>query len=149
MQTFLKRAENPLIWAQVAVCLVMADLVMRGFHIARHIFIAGSRILVTDHQGGVAGLDVIPLGLDGTPPDPQDYETMAVVYRDGRICYGGRNSFIDPEPVVDEPTAADVEGEQDGVAVLTASEVVAGEIEDDQAPSLLDYENADPNDGGH
>lgn len=106
MQAFLARAQDPRTFASVAVLLVMADLIMRGFDVARDVFIAGPRILVTDRSGG-RYLDVVPIGLDGRFLDPQEYEAMAGVYNDGRIVYGGRDCFIETTspPAEEEPTA--------------------------------------------
>jgi hypothetical protein len=113
MRAFLSRAVEPRAFAEVSICLVMADLIMRGYDIARHVFVSGPRILVTDNE--VARyIDVVPIGLNGHFPNPQEFEMMAGVYRDGRIVYAGRNCFIegagvdlpvapdDGEPVVDE-----------------------------------------------
>jgi hypothetical protein len=122
MQAFLAPAlSDPRIFSSVAVLLVMADILMRGFSVARDAFIAGPRILVTDHEIG-RYLDVVPIGLDGRFPDPQDYEAMAGVYQDGRIVYGGRACFIETASPASEDAAAEesvgpseVDGEEPAV----------------------------------
>jgi hypothetical protein len=90
---FLTPAADPRVFAEVATLLVMADLIMRGFRIGREMFRAGSHILVLDEKG-MCTLTVIPIGQSGTFPDPQEYEAMAAVYRDGRIAYGGRVPLV-------------------------------------------------------
>jgi hypothetical protein len=90
---FLTPAVDPRVFAEVATLLVMADLIMRGFRIGRELFRAGSHILVLDEKG-MCTLTVIPIGQSGTFPDPQEYEAMAAVYRDGRIAYGGRVPLV-------------------------------------------------------
>jgi hypothetical protein len=119
MRAFLAPAvPDPRTFSSIAVLLVMADLLMRGFSVARDAFIAGPRILVTDHEIG-RYLDVVPIGLDGRFPDPQDYESMAGVYQDGRIVYGGRACFIETasQPPEDASSAesvgpSEVDGEE-------------------------------------
>jgi hypothetical protein len=114
MRAWLARASDPRIFAEVAICLVMADLLMRGFEVARSLFLAGPRILVTDHEGG-RFVDVVPIGLEGHFPDPNDYTTMAGVYLDGRIIYAGRDNFIGPSPEIElvggEPALLEESGE--------------------------------------
>jgi hypothetical protein len=120
MKEFLMRATDPRVFAEVAVLLVMADLIMRGYRVARHWFISGPRIVVTDELSGIGCVDVVPVGLDGHFPDPNDFETMAGVYHDGRIVYAGRNPFVEPpsalEPVEQE---ADVVPPEEAAPVET------------------------------
>jgi hypothetical protein len=102
LQEFLFRAGDPRVFAEAAILLVMADLVIRGFRVGRGLFQTGSRILVTDDQDAVCFLDVIPISLDGTFPNPDEYASMAAVYRDGRIVYGGKHPIVVEKDVPDE-----------------------------------------------
>lgn len=82
--------------ARVGLCLVMADLSIRGYQLAGDIFGATSRLIVHDNMG-VTFLDVFVIGDNGYFPPPEDYESVAFVYRDGRIVYGGREPLIPEE----------------------------------------------------
>jgi hypothetical protein len=121
MREFISRAQEPRTFTEVAILLVMADLRMRGFRIARDFFISGPRILVNDNEGACF-LDVVPIGLDGHFPDPQEYDSMAGVYRDGSILYGGRNPLVPAEPRPTAIAASTVDGKQEAAASDTPEE---------------------------
>lgn len=93
LREFLFRAGEPRTFAEAAILLVMADLVIRGFRVGRDLFQGGSRILVMDHEGSCY-LDVVPISSEGSFPNPEEFVAMAAVYRDGRIVYGGRNPIV-------------------------------------------------------
>jgi hypothetical protein len=95
---FFAPAIDPCVFSEVAVLYVMADLIIRGFRIAREFYRTGSHLLVLDGEGGICALTVIPVNRDGTFPDPLEFESMAAVYRDGRIAYGGRMPLVPPAP---------------------------------------------------
>jgi hypothetical protein len=90
---FLDRAQDPLVFAQVAILLVVMDLTCRGFHVALDLFLHGSNIIVHDGVNLIA-LTVLPISDAGYLPPDDQYERMAAVYRDGRIKYGGRDSLV-------------------------------------------------------
>jgi len=96
VKDLLARASDPRTRARVGLCLVMADLSIRGFQIATDLFGATSRLIVHD-GAGVAFLDVFMLPDSGYFPPPDDYNSVALVYRDGRIAYAGRQPLIESE----------------------------------------------------
>lgn len=93
LRQFLLPATDPRIFAEVATCLVMADLIMRGFRVGREMFRGGGSVLVADDLG-VCQLTVVTISFSGTFPDLQQFEAAAAVYRDGRIYYGGKNPIV-------------------------------------------------------
>jgi hypothetical protein len=95
---FFAPAVDPCVFAEAAVLYVMADLIIRGFRVAREFYRTASNILVLDDQGGICSLTVVTVNLNGTFPDPLEFESMAAVYRDGRIAYGGRVPLVPPAP---------------------------------------------------
>jgi hypothetical protein len=116
MQAFLARAQSDVrVFAEVALLLVMADLRMRGYDVARPFYRTGQRVLVTDDAGG-AFLDIVPLGIDGRLIDLNEYQAAAAVFRDGRIVYGGREPIFppdgEPEPIDDGDVAPEEEEEE-------------------------------------
>jgi hypothetical protein len=116
MQSFLARAWDTKVFAEVSVLLVMADLCMRGYDVARPFYKTGQRVLATDDKSGIF-IDVVPVGLEGRMPNPLEYETVAFVYRDGLIRYGGRSPLvmeIPDEPASEDESVANNEGEQNG-----------------------------------
>ena len=90
---FLDRAQDPRVFAQVAILLVVMDLTCRGFHVALDLFLHGANIIIHDNVNPVI-LTVLPISDAGYLPPDDQYERMAAVYRDGRIKYGGRDPLI-------------------------------------------------------
>ena len=125
MRAWLARAVDSRVFAEVSICLVMADLLMRGFDVARSLFVPGPRILVSDRSTG-RFIDVVPIGLEGHFPNPDDYETMAGVYLDGHIIYAGRDNFIGGSPEIEtvggEPAPLEAAGENQEPDPLEADE---------------------------
>lgn len=136
LKEFMARARDPRVFVEAVICLVILDLTVRGFDVARHLFITGPRLLVTDRNGGLGYLDVVPIGTDGRFPNPQEYETMAGVYLDGRITYAGRNCFIENEPALPGE-----EGEQLGEGVVDATPVLGIPEAESAAEAELDRLN--------
>lgn len=98
---FLDRAQDPATFAKACVLFVAFDLTLRGYHVARDIHFGASQLIVHNGTNAVF-LTVVPVSQVGYFPNPEDYECMAAVYRDGRIVYGGKVdldlSDPDPEP---------------------------------------------------
>jgi hypothetical protein len=69
---------------------------MRGFSVARDFFYGSSRIWVSDEKGAIP-LIVMSISNKGAFPNPNDFESMAAVYQDGRIEYSGRNPIVQSE----------------------------------------------------
>jgi hypothetical protein len=90
---FLDRAQDPRVFAQVAILLVVMDLTCRGFNVALDLFLHGSNIIIHDNINPVI-LTVLPVSDAGYLPPDDQYERMAAVYRDGRIKYGGRDPLV-------------------------------------------------------
>jgi hypothetical protein len=119
---FFLPAADPCVFAEAAVPYVITDLIMRGFRVAREFYRTASTLLVLDGQGGICTLTVVAVGRTGTFPDPLEFESMAAVYRDGRIVYGGRIPLVPsaPEETLEEEIPSEVKsdeptkGENDG-----------------------------------
>jgi len=94
LQDLLRRALDPRTRARVGLALVLADLSIRGFQVAIDLFGATTRLLVHDGVGSTF-LDVFVLSDSGSFPGIEDYESVALVYRDGRIIYAGRQPLVD------------------------------------------------------
>ena len=107
---FLDRAHDPLVFAQLTVLLVEMDLLCRGYYVARDTLYPGARLIVHNGTDAVF-LTVIPLASSGYLPPANTYACMAIVYRDGRIVYGGTNPLDFGE---NKTEAADVKGAQGG-----------------------------------
>ena len=104
VRDFIGRTSDARILARVALCLVMADLTIRGFQVAVDLF--GPLLRLVVHDGaGIAFLDVLLIGESGHFPPPDTYESVAYVYRDGRIVYSGRAPLVE-EPVERPPEDA-------------------------------------------
>jgi hypothetical protein len=82
------------------------DLVCRGYYVAQDVFRLGSQLIVHNGTDAVF-LTVVPLSDAGYTPPEGAYDCMAIVYRDGRIKYGGTNPLDFGE---NKTEAADVEG---------------------------------------
>lgn len=93
VKEFFDRTTDPRTRARVGLCIVMADLCVRGFQIAVDFFSAPTRLIVHDGEG-ITFLDVIVISDSGHFPPPEDYESVAFVYRDGKIVYTGRQPLI-------------------------------------------------------
>ena len=114
MAAFLLRAQDPHVFAEVAILLVAADLRMRGFNVAQSMFSTADTLWVADDENARA-LRICPISRDGNFPNLQDFEAAAAVYRDGRIVYAGRNPVILPdidegsEPMVEPAPAPELD----------------------------------------
>jgi hypothetical protein len=106
MQDLLARAKDPRVRARVGLILVMADLCVRGFQVAIDLFNTTTRLLVHDGAGSTF-LDVFVIPDSGSFTAIDEYESVALVYRDGRIVYAGRQPLIPttPEGTANGPTA--------------------------------------------
>jgi hypothetical protein len=104
VKDLLTRATDPRTRARVGLCLVMADLSVRGFQVATDLFGAASRLIVHDGTG-VAFLDIFVIPDSGYFPPPEDYDSVALVYRDGRIVYAGRQPLVSEAPVASAAAA--------------------------------------------
>lgn len=93
LQDLLRRATDPRVRARVGLLLVMADLCIRGFQIAIDLFGATTRLLVHDGAGSTF-LDVFVLSDSGSFTGIDEYDSVALVYRDGRIVYAGRQPLV-------------------------------------------------------
>jgi predicted nucleic acid-binding Zn ribbon protein len=102
LKDFLARATDARIFARAALCLVMADLSIRGFQIAGDVFGPALRLIVHDNTG-LLFLDVVVIPDSGHFPPPENYDSAAFVYRDGRIVYTGRTPLVqeDAQPTGD------------------------------------------------
>ena len=97
VKAFLARATHDArLFARAALCLVMADLSIRGFQIAGDVFGPALRLIVHDNTG-LLFLDVVVMPDSGYFPPPENYDSAAFVYRDGRIVYTGRNPLVQDE----------------------------------------------------
>lgn len=97
LKDFLARAtHDPRLFARAALCLVMADLSIRGFQIAGDVFGPALRLIVHDNTG-LLFLDVVVMPDSGYFPPPENYDSAAFVYRDGCIVYTGRNPLVQDE----------------------------------------------------
>lgn len=108
-QDLLRRAPDPRVRARVGLCLVLADLCIRGFQVATDFFGPTTRLLVHDGTGA-AWLDVLVIPDSGFFADPNTYESVALVYRSGQILYAGRQPLVKEEPA---PLEAQPTGEKD------------------------------------
>jgi hypothetical protein len=90
---FFDRAPTPLVFAQMAALLVAMDLTAQGLHVAFSTF--GPGLVVHDGVNATL-LTVLPVSNSGRVPDLKDYVSAAVVFRDGRIRYGGQNPLVSP-----------------------------------------------------
>lgn len=90
---FMDRAQDPRVFAQLAILLVSMDLIARGFRVALDLLINGPQIIVHDGVNPVF-LHVVPVSNAGYLPPDDTYERVAAVYRDGRIAYGGRDPLV-------------------------------------------------------
>ena len=98
------RVSDPRIWARLASLFVVEDLIVRGFEVAIDLFDArAGRVFVHDANSSI-WLSVIPMPQSGHLPALDEYESVAIVFRDGRIQYGGKN------PLVAEPGKDDNDG---------------------------------------
>ena len=98
---FMARAADPRIFAQLARLLVWMDLLCRGYRVVPAV--EGGALIVYDEQSA-AVVNVVPISESGYFPPADEYDSMAAVYRDGRIVYGGRNSLVPPpEKIEDAP----------------------------------------------
>lgn len=106
LRDFIARAKDPRVSARVGMCLVMADLSMRGFQVAIDLFGPLTRLIVHD-GAGVAFLDVLVIPDSGYFPPPEEFTSVAFVYRDGRIVYAGRQPLVADETTTNqqEPSA--------------------------------------------
>jgi hypothetical protein len=105
---FLDRASDPLVFAQVARLLVIADLALRGYKVADDVLGASPRLIVHDGETALF-LMVVPISTGGYFPPGDEYDSMAAVFKDGRIVYGGRNPLF---PADAEPAPKDSEPEK-------------------------------------
>jgi len=107
----LSRATDPLVFGQCATLLVTIDLLCRGFQATPLVYQSGANLIVYDNDAAVL-LTVVPISDAGYFPAPEEYNSLAAVYRDGRIKYGGRNPLVtEPEKIENEKVNAD-EGER-------------------------------------
>jgi hypothetical protein len=87
------QVKDPLAFGQCATLLVTIDLISRGFRVTPLVYQSGPNLVVFDDESAVL-LTVVPISQAGYFPPPEEYNSMAAVYRDGRIKYGGRNPLV-------------------------------------------------------
>ena len=116
LRDFLSRTTEPRALARAALCLVAADLTIRGFQVAGDMFNAVTRLIVHDGEN-LAFLEVVVLPDSGYFPPPDQYPSVAFVYRDGRVVYTGRQPLVADEkaaPAEPAPTATETAVEPAG-----------------------------------
>jgi hypothetical protein len=85
----LAQARDPRAFARCARRLVEIDLLCRGYEVTP-VLDAGANILVVyDGQSAIL-VYVMPISPDGCFPATNECASVAMVYRDGRIIYGGQ-----------------------------------------------------------
>jgi len=104
-KSLLARATNPRTFARLCMLFAMEDLLLRGFEVWGPLFLAGPVIMVTDEAGGAARVTVVPVPRGGDLGDLSHYDSIAVVYNDGRVRYAGQNPLV-VEPEIVENGAA-------------------------------------------
>lgn len=98
---FVAQVSDSRIWARLASLFVAEDLIVRGFEVAIDLFdVCTGRMFVHDASTGI-WLSVIPMPQSGYLPALNEYESVAIVFRDGRIQYGGKNPLV-TEPAKDD-----------------------------------------------
>lgn len=102
---FFARATDPRAFSQCATLLVTMDLICRGFRVTPLVYHPGGSLVVLDDAGAAMLLTVIPVSQAGYFPPPSEYDSVACVYLDGRIQYGGKNPLVvSPEAIEDTST---------------------------------------------
>ena len=96
--TLLSIAEHmtsPADWGKLARLFVLLDLTVRGFKVGFDPFEPTGQLLVYDLAGAIAVLSVLPIAQSGHFPPLDDYNSVALVYRDGRVQYAGKNPLVE------------------------------------------------------
>lgn len=106
MRTFLVRPMLPRIWAHVAVCLVVADVMIRGLKVAPFDPMT-QWLFVYDDQKNAAPLYIFSVNEEGIIPDTNEYSSCAVVFRDGRIVYAGQHPLFGAEEQPEQAAPVD------------------------------------------
>jgi hypothetical protein len=99
-KSLLAQATDPRVYVDLCVLFVMEDLLLRGLLPNFDHKLAGSHILVHDGRGAWL-LDVLAIPRDGLLPPLENYESVAIVFLDGRIRYAGKNPLV-VEPAVED-----------------------------------------------
>jgi len=98
---FMARARNPQTFARLARLLVQMDLLCYGFQVTPAVDAGAGILLVYDGKGATV-LHVIPIAPEGFFPPTAEFPSAALVYRDGRIVYGGKDPLVtEPEKLED------------------------------------------------
>jgi hypothetical protein len=90
IRPILDRAHQSNTFAHTCTLLVAADLLSRGFVVGLPTLSIAPQVAVYAANGEVRTVRVLPINLNGKfPAVDQNYPAWALVYRDGRIEYGG------------------------------------------------------------
>lgn len=100
----LAQATDPRVYVDLCTLFVMEDLLLRGLRPNFDHYLAGPHLIV--HDGVNAWfLDVLAIPRDGLLPPLEAYESVAIVYLDGRIRYAGKNPLVIDTADVENPSA--------------------------------------------
>jgi len=108
-KSLLARASNPRTFARLCFLFVVEDLALRGFEVWGSLFLGGPVVIVSDDAGGCARVTVLPVPRGGNLDDCSAYDSVAVVYNDGRIRYAGQNPLVVETGIVENGAAVTLE----------------------------------------